>query len=62
MRSATNTPLPDGVRLVLSLPPGPALAGLLTRDWVRPTASVAKILMKPPARTRIDDAPAARRC
>ncbi|HJS04297.1 MAG TPA: prepilin-type N-terminal cleavage/methylation domain-containing protein [Variovorax sp.] len=37
-----NTPLPDGVRLVLSLPPGPALAGLLTRDWVRPTASAAK--------------------
>jgi general secretion pathway protein J len=37
-----NTPLPDGVRLVLSLPPGPALAGLLTRDWVRPTASATK--------------------
>jgi general secretion pathway protein J len=38
----TNAPLPDGVRLVLSLPPGPALAGLLTRDWVRPTAATAK--------------------
>jgi general secretion pathway protein J len=38
----TGTALPDGVRLVLSLPPGPALAGLLTRDWVRPTASAAK--------------------
>ena len=36
------TPLPDGIRLVLSLPPGPALAGLLTRDWVRPTATVPK--------------------
>jgi general secretion pathway protein J len=30
---------PDGVRLVLSLPPGPAGAGLLTLDWVRPTLS-----------------------
>ncbi|WP_076998343.1 type II secretion system protein J [Variovorax sp. KK3] len=38
----TSTQLPDGVRLVLSLSPGPALAGLLTRDWVRPTAAVAK--------------------
>jgi general secretion pathway protein J len=37
-----NTPLPDGVRLVLSLPPGPALSGLLTRDWVRPAATVPK--------------------
>lgn len=37
-----GTQLPDGVRLVLSLPPGPALAGVLTRDWVRPTAAVAK--------------------
>lgn len=37
-----NTPLPDGVRLVLSLPPGAALVGLLTRDWVRPTATVPK--------------------
>lgn len=38
----TGTPLPDGVRLVLSLPPGPALSGLLTRDWVRPTAMASK--------------------
>jgi general secretion pathway protein J len=37
-----GTPMPDGVRLVLSLPPGPALAGVLTRDWVRPTASAPK--------------------
>lgn len=28
--------LPDGVRLVLTLPPGEAINGLLTRDWVRP--------------------------
>ena len=43
--STTPTPppaegsLPDGVRLVLSLPPGPAGAGLITLDWVRPTLS-----------------------
>lgn len=33
---------PDGVRLVLTLPPGGALAGKLTRDWVRPTVSGGK--------------------
>ena len=31
------SPLPDGVRLVLDLPPGRALSGRLQRDWVRPT-------------------------
>ena len=40
-----NTPpiatTPDGVRLVLSLPPGPVGAGTLTLDWVRPTLSGA---------------------
>lgn len=37
----TNTPsrTPDGVRLVLTLPPGPVGAGTLTLDWVRPTLS-----------------------
>jgi general secretion pathway protein J len=30
---------PDGVRLVLSLPQGPAGVGPLTLDWVRPTLS-----------------------
>ncbi|MEJ8846617.1 PulJ/GspJ family protein [Variovorax rhizosphaerae] len=34
--------LPDGVRLVLNLPPGPALTGLLSRDWVRPSSSIQK--------------------
>lgn len=29
--------LPDGVRLVLTLPPGLALSGKLTRDWANPT-------------------------
>ena len=38
----STDPLPDGVRLVLTLPPGPALAGVLTRDWVRPTAGAPK--------------------
>jgi general secretion pathway protein J len=38
----TTPTLPDGIRLVLTLPPGPALAGVLTRDWVRPAATVPK--------------------
>jgi general secretion pathway protein J len=29
-------PLPDGVRLVLTLPDGQAIGGTLTRDWIRP--------------------------
>lgn len=29
-------PIPDGVRLQITLPPGQALAGQLTRDWVSP--------------------------
>src|SRR5262249_33736956 len=29
--------IPDGVRLVLQLPPGRAIAGRIQRDWVRPT-------------------------
>jgi general secretion pathway protein J len=34
----TTVPLiPDGVRLVLTLPPGTSITGTLTRDWVRPT-------------------------
>lgn len=38
--AAGNTgqpPLPDGVRLILTLTPGQAVSGRLTRDWVRPT-------------------------
>ncbi len=34
--------VPDGVRLVLTLPPGQALGGKITRDWVRPTAGGGK--------------------
>ena len=44
--SAPLTPapsiLPDGVRLLLTLPPGRPLSGTLTRDWVRPTQSGGK--------------------
>ncbi|KQP23279.1 type II secretion system protein J [Pseudorhodoferax sp. Leaf267] len=36
--TGTRTTPPDGVRLVLELPPGQAVAGVLTRDWARPTA------------------------
>ena len=32
-----NPSIPDGVRLVLVLPAGQALAGQIVRDWVRPT-------------------------
>lgn len=34
--AAGQAPLPDGVRLVLSLSGGQALSGTLTRDWVWP--------------------------
>jgi general secretion pathway protein J len=39
---ATAGVLPDGVRLVLQLPPGRALVGRLQRDWVRPTVGGTK--------------------
>lgn len=34
--------IPEGVRLVLMLPPGQALAGQVTRDWARPTIGGGK--------------------
>jgi general secretion pathway protein J len=38
-----NAPtLPDGVRLVLTLAPGQALVGNITRDWARPTMGGGK--------------------
>jgi general secretion pathway protein J len=41
--AAQSTPgIPEGVRLVLVLPPGQALAGQITRDWVRPTVGGGK--------------------
>ncbi|MEJ8838994.1 PulJ/GspJ family protein [Ramlibacter sp. AN1133] len=33
----STSALPDGVRLILQLPPGRAISGRLQRDWVRPT-------------------------
>ena len=35
--AATDTTVPEGVRLILTLAPGQALSGRLTLDWVRPT-------------------------
>ncbi len=35
--AAVDANLPDGVRLVLSLPVGEGISGTLTRDWIRPT-------------------------
>jgi general secretion pathway protein J len=34
--TATTSKVPDGVRLILRLPPGRAFSGELVRDWVRP--------------------------
>ena len=34
--SAVGALIPDGVRLQLDLPPGPGMAGRITRDWVSP--------------------------
>lgn len=38
----TGTVIPDGVRLILQLPPGQALSGELVRDWARPTVGGGK--------------------
>ena len=38
---AALAPLPDAVRLVLTLSAGQAVSGKLTRDWVRPTLGSA---------------------
>lgn len=40
--STETTAIPEGIRLVLQLPPGASLTGTLTRDWVRPTAATPK--------------------
>ncbi len=41
--AAQTTPvIPEGVRLVLVLPAGQALAGQITRDWARPTVGGGK--------------------
>ena len=38
----TAAPVPEGVRLVLTLPAGQAISGTLTRDWVQPTVGGRK--------------------
>lgn len=38
----TDASVPDGVRLVLTLPPGQALAGVVTHDWIKPTVGGGK--------------------
>ncbi len=40
--AAATPSLPDGVRLVLTLSPGQAINGTLTRDWVRGTLGAGK--------------------
>ena len=37
-----NETLPNGIRLLLEMPPGPALSGPLSLDWVRPNLTQAK--------------------
>jgi len=34
---AAQTRIPEGVRLVLQVPPGQSISGQIVRDWVRPT-------------------------
>ena len=41
-KAATDLSIPDGVRLVLTLSPGQAISGLVTRDWVRPSVGGGK--------------------
>ena len=40
--SASWVGTPDGIRLVLTLPPGQPMVGKLTRDWIRPTLGGGK--------------------
>ena len=40
--ASVQSPLPDGVRLVLTLSDGQVLSGRLLHDWVRPTLGVAR--------------------
>lgn len=41
-QTANAALIPDGVRLVLTLAPGQAISGTLTRDWLRPTVGGGK--------------------
>lgn len=42
VQASNVTTIPDGVRIVLTLPAGQALSGVITRDWVRPTVGGGK--------------------
>jgi general secretion pathway protein J len=42
LAARTAPAIPEGVRLVLTLPAGQAISGTLTRDWVRPTVGGGK--------------------
>ena len=41
-KPAVEAPTPDAIRLVLTLAPGQALTGSITRDWLRPTVGGGK--------------------
>ena len=41
-KPAVEAPTPDAIRLVLTLAPGQALTGSITRDWLRPTGGGGK--------------------
>lgn len=41
-QAAAALSIPDGIRLVLTLAPGQAISGTLTRDWLRPTVGGGK--------------------
>ena len=40
--AGVDVSVPDGVRLVITLPLGQALSGVITQDWVRPTLGGGK--------------------
>ena len=40
--TAAGQPPPEGIRLILTLPPGEAISGTLTRDWMRATLGGGK--------------------
>ena len=40
--AGVDVSVPDGVRLVMTLPADQALGGVITRDWVRPTLGGGK--------------------
>jgi general secretion pathway protein J len=41
-KAASDSPMPDAVRLVLTLTSGQAIVGTVTRDWLRPSVGGGK--------------------